>query len=191
MIMTRNEIRVIGYGGQGVITLSKMIAYAAVVEDKNAVQTEAYGPASRGGSCWAEVVLDDESEIEYPRAISPNFYIILSQAGADRYGKKFCNKPEVTSIVDPLTVEKWKIKKGRTYEIEAQRIAKEDFNIPVIANIILFGAFVELTNLISKDAAIKTIKKFVPEKTYDINMKAFERGMEIAKEQKEKEARNN
>ncbi len=184
--MTRNEVRFIGYGGQGVITLSKMVAYAAVFDDKRAIQTEAYGPASRGGSCWAEVVVDDELDIDYPRAIMPNYYIILSQAGADRYGKKFCNKPEVTSIVDPLTVTKWKVKKGRTYLIEAQRIATEDFNLPVIANIILFGAFMELTGLISKDAAIKTIKKFVPEKTFEINMRAFEKGIELAKEAKEK-----
>jgi 2-oxoglutarate ferredoxin oxidoreductase subunit gamma len=185
--MTRNEIRVIGYGGQGVITLSKMIAYAAVIDDKNAVQTEAYGPASRGGSCWAEVVIDDELDIDYPRAIMPNYYIILSQAGADRYGKKFCNKPEVTSIVDPLTVTKWRVRKGKTYEFEAQRIAKEEFKIPVIANIILLGVFTELTGLISKEAAIETVKKFVPPKTYDINMKAFERGINLAKAEKDKE----
>ena len=67
--MARSEIRVIGYGGQGVITLSKMIAYAGVIDDKEAVQTEAYGPASRGGSCWAEVVID-EDPIDYPRAIA-------------------------------------------------------------------------------------------------------------------------
>ena len=71
--MARSEIRCIGYGGQGVITLSKMIAYAAVVDNKEAVQTEAYGPASRGGSCWAEVVVDDERAIDYPRAILPQF----------------------------------------------------------------------------------------------------------------------
>ncbi|MHA1276956.1 MAG: 2-oxoacid:acceptor oxidoreductase family protein [Candidatus Helarchaeota archaeon] len=183
----RNEIRVIGYGGQGVMTLSKMIAYAAIIDEKNAIQTEAYGPASRGGSCWAEVVIDDELAIDYPRAILPNYYIILSQAGADRYGKKFCNKPEVTSIVDPLTVRKWKVRKGKTYQIDAQRIAKEEFKIPVIANIILFGVFTELTGLVSKNAALKTIKKFVPEKTYEINIKAFERGIELAKAEKEKE----
>ncbi|HUX99307.1 MAG TPA: 2-oxoacid:acceptor oxidoreductase family protein [Candidatus Deferrimicrobium sp.] len=189
--MTRSEVRVIGYGGQGVITLSKMIAYAAVVDNKEAVQTEAYGPASRGGSCWAEVVLDDEEQIEYPRAILPNYYIILSQAGADRYGKKFCNKPEVISIIDPLTVDKWKVKKGKTYEIAAQQIAKEEFKVPVIANILLLGAFTELTGLISKKAAIETIKKFVPEKTYELNMRAFDRGIELAKEQKEKVSKEN
>ncbi|MFX1296812.1 MAG: 2-oxoacid:acceptor oxidoreductase family protein [Promethearchaeota archaeon] len=185
--MTRSEIRAIGYGGQGIITLSKMIAYAAVLDNKGAVQTEAYGPASRGGSCWAEVVLDDENIIDYPRAILPKYYIILSQAGANRYGKKFCNKPSVTSIIDPLTVTKWRVRKGKTFYIEAQRIAKEEFKIPVIANIILFGAFIELTSLISKESAIKTIQKFVPAKTFDINLKAFEKGIELAKELKKKD----
>lgn len=180
--MTRSEVRIIGFGGQGVITLSKMIAYAAVLDNKEAAQTEAYGPASRGGSCWAEVVMDNEAEIEYPRAIEPNFYIILSQNGADRYGK-FCNDPKVTSIIDPLTVEKWKIKKGTTYRIEAQRIANEQYKSPVIANVILFGAFFEISKLISKEAALKTVRKFVPEKTYDINMQAFDQGIQLAQEE--------
>ncbi len=180
--MARHEVRVIGYGGQGVITLSKMIAYAAVLDKKEAVQTEAYGPASRGGSCWAEVVVDDENTIDYPRAILPKYYIILSQAGADRYGKKFCNKPDVTSIIDPLTVKKFRVRKGKKYEIPAQQIATEEFKYPVIANIILLGAFMEITKLISKEAAIETIKKFVPEKALEINMTAFERGIKLAKE---------
>ncbi|UCE07775.1 MAG: 2-oxoacid:acceptor oxidoreductase family protein [bacterium] len=189
--MARIEVRFIGYGGQGVITLSKMIAYAAVVDNKEAVQTEAYGPASRGGSCWAEVVVDDERAIDYPRAILPQYYIILSQAGANRYGKKFCNKPGVVSIIDPLTVTKWRARKGTTYNIEAQKIATEEFKVPVVANTLLFGAFTELTGLVSKDAAIATIKKFVPSKAHDLNFKAFERGISIAKELKAKEEANN
>ncbi len=184
--MTRSEIRIIGYGGQGVITLSKMIAYAAVLDNKEAAQTEAYGPASRGGSCWAEVVVDDEDKIEYPRAIQPKFYIILSQTGADRYGK-FCNDPAVTSIIDPLTVDKWKIKKGTTYRIGSQQIANEEYRNPVMANVILFGAFFAITGLVSKESALQTIKKFVPEKAFQLNLEAFERGIKLATEQKEKE----
>lgn len=184
--MTRNEVRFIGYGGQGVITMSKMVAYAAVIDNKEAVQTEAYGPASRGGSCWAEVVVEDEATIDYPRAIMPNYYVILSQAGADRYGKKFCNKEGVITIIDPLTVQKFKIRKGKMFQIPAQAVAMEEFKVPVIANIILLGAFMELTHLISQDAALKALKKFVPEKTYELNMTAFNRGIELAKEAREK-----
>ena len=180
--MTRNEVRIIGYGGQGVITLSKMIAYAAVLDNKEAAQTEAYGPASRGGSCWAEVVIDTENEIEYPRAIQPNFYIILSQNGADRYGK-FCNDPAVTSIIDPLTVEKWKIKKGTTYRIESQQIANEEYKNPLIANVILLGAFFEISGFISHEAAMQTLKKFIPEKAFELNIVAFERGIHLAQDQ--------
>jgi len=180
--MTRNEVRLIGFGGQGVITLSKMIAYAAVLDNKEAAQTEAYGTAARGGSCWAEVVVDNENEIEYPRAIQPNFYIILSQNAADRYWS-FCNNPAVTSIIDPLTVEKWKAKKGTTYRIAAQQIANDEYKNPLIANVILFGAFFEISGLISKEAAIQTVKKFVPEKSFEINVVGFERGIALAQEQ--------
>ena len=57
--MTRYEIRLAGFGGQGIITLSKMIITAsALYEDLAATQTEAYSAAARGGKCWAEVVVD-------------------------------------------------------------------------------------------------------------------------------------
>ena len=82
--MTRFEVRISGYGGQGVITLSKMIVTAsALFENLAATQTEAYSASARGGKCWAEVVVDldrDVDLIDYPKALKPyDFLIILSE----------------------------------------------------------------------------------------------------------------
>ncbi|MHA1795775.1 MAG: 2-oxoacid:acceptor oxidoreductase family protein, partial [Promethearchaeota archaeon] len=58
--MVRTEIKIAGYGGQGVITLGKLITITAVkfVDELNAAQSESYGAAARGGACWTDVVLD-------------------------------------------------------------------------------------------------------------------------------------
>ncbi|MHA1783992.1 MAG: 2-oxoacid:acceptor oxidoreductase family protein [Candidatus Helarchaeota archaeon] len=182
--MTRKEIRIAGFGGQGVITLSKFLINAAITIDKNqATQAEAYGPASRGGSCWAEVVIEDDPNetIDYPRTIKPEYYVVLSDAAAAAY-RSLCNKKGVVSIIDPLTVKKFKIRKGIKYEVEAQRIATEEFKLPVIANVILFGALVGLTKLVTEEAGRKTVEQSVPKKVLDLNLKAYERGLQIAKD---------
>lgn len=180
----RHEILVAGYGGQGVITLAKIIAAAAILEErKYATQAEAYGPASRGGSCWAEVVVDDDTEIDYPRAVDPQIYILLSSVAAAKY-KRAANKPGKITITDPLTVKKLKIRKGTKIEIDAQRIAQEEFKMGVVSNMILFGAFVGLfPQIVSEEAGRKTVRKFVPSKALETNMKAYELGLKLAKEQ--------
>jgi 2-oxoglutarate ferredoxin oxidoreductase subunit gamma len=186
----RNEIIVAGYGGQGVITLAKIIAAAAILEErKHATQAEAYGPASRGGSCWAEVVVDDENEIDYPRAIDPNIYILLSDAAAAKYKRPASRLGKIT-ITDPLTVKKLKIRKGKKIEIEAQRLAQEKFQMSVVSNMILFGAFVGLfPKIVSEPAGRKTVEKFVPSKALKTNLEAFELGLNLAQTQlKEQEA---
>ena len=79
--MARYEVRIAGYGGQGVITLSKMIITAAsMYEGLARTQTEAYSAAARGGKCWAEVVVDldkDAKLIDYPKALEPYDFLII------------------------------------------------------------------------------------------------------------------
>ncbi|MHA1143849.1 MAG: 2-oxoacid:acceptor oxidoreductase family protein [Candidatus Helarchaeota archaeon] len=180
----RNEILIAGFGGQGVITLAKIIAAAAILEErKYATQAEAYGPASRGGSCWAEVVVDDKDPIDYPRAINPNIFILLSELAAGKY-KRAASKPGKVTITDPLTVKKLKIRKGKKIEIDAQRIAQEKFGMGVVSNMILFGAFIGLfPDIISEEAGRKTVEKFVPPKALSTNLEAFDLGLKLAKEQ--------
>ncbi len=189
--MARTEIKISGYGGQGVITLGKLITATVIMhmDNINASQTESYGAAARGGSCWSEVVIDDDSSvtfIDYPRTVpgSTDIGIFLSEQGAGKYLKDVKKKGGVI-IYDPIAIEKIKTKKTQTlYKVEASRIAKEELNMPVTANVILFGAFVGLTKVISVDAAKETVKEFVPQKFLDINIKAFERGVKLAEELK-------
>ena len=188
--MARYEVRIAGYGGQGVITLSKMIITAAsMYEGLAGTQTEAYSAAARGGKCWAEVVVDldkDAKLIDYPKALQPyDFLVILSEEAAGDIKPNMVKKGDSGFLIwDPSTINKFRaakrIKKGLSLPI--QRIAREKFGNIVFGNTILFGAFTVLANIFSEESALETIKKFVPPSTLQSNMEAFEFGKQEANE---------
>ncbi|MHA1369237.1 MAG: 2-oxoacid:acceptor oxidoreductase family protein [Promethearchaeota archaeon] len=184
----RYEIRAIGYGGQGVITLSKMIVEAVVnFENKLAVQTEAYSASARGGKCWADVVIeldDKEKMIDYPQALSPyDFIFVLSNEATSTIKKKDLKKDGGWLVWDTSIIKKFRIaKKLPTLGIPVQEIAVKKFGNTIYGSTILFGVFCNLSGVISHKSAEKTIYSFVPLKTREINLKAFELGYEKARE---------
>jgi 2-oxoglutarate ferredoxin oxidoreductase subunit gamma len=175
--MSRTELKFAGYGGQGVITLALLAAKAALEEGKEVCQSQAYTAVARGGSVWAETVISNE-KIDYPRAMDPDFLIILS-VDASKNHKKDLKKKTGVFITDPTSLKKFKTKKTH-YRVPAAQIAIEKFNMPVVANVILFGAIVEISGIAAREAARNTIKNTVPEKTLEINLKALEEGFNIA-----------
>lgn len=189
--MTRYEIRLAGFGGQGIITLSKMIITAAsIYENLAATQTEAYSASARGGRCWAEVVVELDKSIEsidYPQALKPyDFLIILSGESATSVNPDSIKKGENTGylIWDPSTIQKFRSANRiqKSLSIPVQKIAVEKFGNIVFGNSILFGAFTILSGIISEESAIETLKKFVPSSTLDKNLEAFELGKMEAQE---------
>jgi 2-oxoglutarate ferredoxin oxidoreductase subunit gamma len=189
--MARYEIRIAGFGGQGVITLSKMIITAAsLYENLAATQTEAYSASARGGRCWAEIVIDLDKNvkvIDYPQALRPyDFLIILSGESAASVSPDYFKKGENTGylIWDPSTIEKFRTanKIQKSLSIPVQKLAVEKFGNIVFGNSILFGAFTILSGIISEESAIETLKKFVPSSTLDKNMEAFELGKREAQD---------
>ncbi|MHA2036847.1 MAG: 2-oxoacid:acceptor oxidoreductase family protein [Promethearchaeota archaeon] len=189
--MARYEIRIAGFGGQGVITLSKMIITAvSIFENLAATQTEAYSASARGGACWAEVVVEldkDVKSIDYPQALQPyDFLIVLSGESAARVNPSQFKSGENTGylIWDPSTIQNFKIAEQiqKSLRIPVQKLAVEKFGNIVFGNSILFGAFTILSGIISEESAIETLKKFVPSSTLDKNMEAFELGKKEAQD---------
>ncbi len=189
--MTRYEVRISGFGGQGVITLSKMIITASsLYENLAATQTEAYSSSARGGRCWAEVVIDLDKEVKiinYPKALKPyDFLIILSEESANLIKTEDIKKDENTGylIWDPSTIKKFRAVRRieKALSIPVQKLAVENFGNIVFGNSILFGAFTILSGIISEESAIETIKNFVPSSTLDKNLEAFELGKKEAQE---------
>jgi len=187
--VSRYEFRVSGFGGQGVITLSKMIIMASsIYEGLAATQTEAYSAAARGGKCWAEVVVDLDQKIEfidYPKALKPyDFLIVLSEESANDVKIDFVKDDENTGFLvwDPSTIRKFRAAKKikKVLAIPIQKIAVEKFGNIVFGNSILFGIFTTLSGIFSEESALETIKKFVPNSTLEKNLEAFELGKQEA-----------
>ena len=106
--MTRTEVKISGYGGQGVITLGMLITSTAIMNTENlaAAQSESYGAAARGGACWTEVVLDNETdEIDYPRTVPKNVDvgIFLTDEAVGRYLGEVKKKGGLI-IYDPTSI---------------------------------------------------------------------------------------
>ncbi|HDZ19001.1 MAG TPA: hypothetical protein ENH75_11950 [archaeon] len=146
--------------------------------------------SARGGSCWAEVVIDLDKTIkfiDYPKALKPyDFLIILSEESASKINPKDIKQDRNTGFLlwDPSTIKKFKALKRlkRVLGIPVQKIAVEKFGNIVFGNSILFGAFTILSRIISEESAIETIKKFVPPMTLDKNLEAFELGKREAQD---------
>jgi 2-oxoglutarate ferredoxin oxidoreductase subunit gamma len=178
--MVRSEVKICGFGGQGIVTLGRLIAFAAYISGKAVVQTIAYGQESRGGSAWADVVIDDE-EVDYPKVLSPDVLILFSQEGVDKFGKIVKDNGKV--LYDPVTVPKLDIKKTvSTFPVPATTIALKEFKSGVVANSIMYGAFAKIGGLIQEDEACRSLESILPKRVLELNMKAFRRGVETASE---------
>ncbi len=187
--MNRYEIHAVGLGGMGVIQLSKLITKAAVnYQDLIAVQTEAYSAQARGGSCWADVVVEldnAEKTIDYPKALSPyDFVFVLSEEAAGSV-KKSDVKDTGWVLWDSSIISKFRTAtKLPSLAVPAQEMAIKEFGESVIGSSILFGAFCSLSGVLSKDAALKTLEASVPKKSAEKNRKAFEKGWALGEKRK-------
>jgi len=172
--MKRNEIRISGFGGQGIVLSGNIIGKAASIFSKGfAVLTQNYGPESRGGSCTTELVISDEF-IDYPYIINPQILITLSQEAYSKYGQ---NAPEGTLvIVDSEMVKVSPEENPQPLGIPASRMAIEEIGRPVVANIIMLGFLAAMTDVVSMESLRESVLDSIPAGTEDINIKAFELG---------------
>lgn len=174
--MPVTEIKLGGFGGQGVILAGIIVGKAASLFDKKeATLTQAFGPEARGSSCSAQVVLSDDP-ILYPYVTHPNIMVLMSQDAYTRFS------PEVaqggTLIVEEELVEPGKVPNGaKLFKIPATRIA-EELGRRMVLNIVMVGFFTAVTKTVSAEAMRKAIEDSVPKGTTDLNLKAFDRGYE-------------
>lgn len=177
-IMTeRHDIRLCGYGGQGIILAGYIIGQAATVyESKKAVFIQDYGPEARGGACRADVVISDETVL-YPYIEKPSILVAMSQ---EAYEKYFPSRREDTLvIIDEELVIPGETGATRLLTMPARRIAEEVGRVAV-ANVVMLGFFTAATEVISVDAMKKSILSSVPKGTEELNMNAFEQGYACA-----------
>ena len=179
----RTEIRIGGFGGQGVILAGIILGKAAsLFDEKEAVQTQSYGPEARGGASKCEVVISD-SKVDYPKVQSPDILVAMSNEALIKYIVDL--KDNGTLIVDPGTTDVEDVREFidehniKVHEAPATKTATDEIGLKIVANIVMVGAITKITNVISKDAAIKAIEDSVPKGTEEKNIKAFEAGFNL------------
>jgi len=173
------EIRIGGFGGQGIIRTGLILATASCVYgDKNAIQTASYGPESRGGRCRSEVVISDE-DIDFPKVEHPDILVAMSQEAYLQYVDDL--KENGVLIVDPdLVPNQRENLKVRMYEVPATKIA-EGLGKKIVANVVMIGAFAAITNLLGVEHLKESIRRNVPKAFIELNLTGFEKGYEYGK----------
>jgi len=173
----KKEVRICGFGGQGVILSGFIIGKAAAVfMDYNAVQSQSYGPEARGGAARSEVIISDE-KIGYPRPTGVDLLVAMSQESFDTY-RNDLNK-DTKIVIDPDLVPKHDI--GRpVYKVQAQKIA-ESLGNKIVTNIVMVGASMAIFGLLDEEAVRKSVLDSVPKRFLDLNEKAYMKGLEAGK----------
>ena len=174
-----HEIRLCGFGGQGIVLAGYIIGQAATVhEGINAVFIPDYGPEARGGACRADIIIS-EGSIRYPYIDTPSILVAMSQAAYEKYIVGLGEDTLV--IIDEDLVRPTGIVSNRLLKVPATRIAEELGRVAV-ANVVMMGFLAASTNVLSRDAIKNSILASVPPGTEVLNTSAFERGFEYAKE---------
>lgn len=175
----RTEIRLGGFGGQGIILGGLILGRAATVyAGRNAVLSQSYGPESRGGACMAELIISD-GEISYPRVVTPDLAVMLSQEAYTKYGRT--RPPQSPLIVDEdLVKTDDEVEKGRPMlKAPTTRLA-EELGRRMVANIVMLGVLCGATQLVNAEAMRQAVATSVPRGTEEINLRAFEAGHDYA-----------
>jgi 2-oxoglutarate ferredoxin oxidoreductase subunit gamma len=175
--MPRREIRVTGYGGQGVIMTGYIFGKAAAIYDGiHSTMTQSFGPEARGSACAAAVVVDEEI-VAYPYLKRTDVLIALSREGYEKYAGEL--KEDGVLIYDEdLVHPDDKVSAGaKKYGIPATRFA-EELGKRIVQNIIVVGFATAVTEVVGKEAAKQAVESSVPPATIDLNLQAFEKGYE-------------
>lgn len=180
--MNRLEIRLSGFGGQGIIRSGEIIGKAAAIYDgRYATFTQSYGPESRGGACAAQVAIaDDPVELSYPHVIDPSILVIMSQGAYNKYVPGF--RRDGLLIVDESLVELDEAAGGRrVLKMPATHLA-EGLGRRIVANVVMLGFVAAVTDIASPEAIKKAVLDSVPRGTEELNERAFETGFKYAQE---------
>lgn len=173
------EILISGFGGQGVLSMGKILAYAGLMDGKEVTWMPAYGPEQRGGTANVTVIVSDEP-ISSPVLSTYDTAILLNQPSLDKFESKV--KPGGVLIYDAFGVS---APPKRTdisvYKIDAMDVAAENKMMKAF-NMLVLGAYLKIRPILSIDEILAALKKSLPQRHHDLiplNEKAIRKGMEL------------
>lgn len=177
--MAEQQVIIAGFGGQGVMSMGQLLTYAGMLEDKKVSWLPSYGPEMRGGTANCNVIVSDDP-VGSPVVTEADTAIIMNLPSLDKFEDNVV-KDGILLINSSLVDKKSSREDVNVYEIPANDIANELGNLK-IANMVMLGGYIELTNIVSKDSIIESLKKVLgpsKEKFIPINEEALKRGAEI------------
>jgi 2-oxoglutarate ferredoxin oxidoreductase subunit gamma len=168
------EIRVAGFGGQGVILSAMVIGKAySVFEGGFATLTQSFGPEARGGACAAQVITSNQPVL-YPYVTRPDILIVMSQEAFTKFVPGL--KEGGMLVVEENMVQISGLRPGtRLFSCPATRIA-EELGKHMVLNIVMVGFFAAVSKLVKPESLRQAVAESVPEHFKDLNLKAFDRG---------------
>ncbi|MDE7459019.1 MAG: 2-oxoacid:acceptor oxidoreductase family protein [Muribaculaceae bacterium] len=176
----KEEIIIAGFGGQGVLSMGKILAYAGLMDNLEVTWMPSYGPEQRGGTANVTVIVSDQP-ISSPVLDSYDTAVLLNQQSLDKFESKV--KPGGTIIYDPSGIHHLPTRKDINIVAVDAMTAAIEMNNTKTYNMILLGALLKHRNIVSVDAVIRGLKKTLPERHHHLiplNEKAIERGMSLS-----------
>jgi 2-oxoglutarate ferredoxin oxidoreductase subunit gamma len=175
------EIIIAGFGGQGVLSMGKILAYSGVMQNKEVSWMPSYGPEMRGGTANVTVIISDE-RINSPILNVFDTAIILNQQSMDKFEKSV--KPGGILIYDPNGITRHPERKDiNIYSIEAADAASK-LGLSKVFNMIVLGGFLKLKPLVDPENIHKGLQKSLPARHHIMipeNEKAIESGKDLIK----------
>ena len=170
------ELIIAGFGGQGVLSMGKILAYSGVMEDKEVCWMPSYGPEQRGGTANVTVIVSDE-RICSPIISKYDTAIVLNQQSLDKFEKSV--KPGGLLIYDPNGITKEPTRKDiNIYKIAATDKAQE-MGISKVFNMVVLGGFLKLKPIVGSEFIHKGLEKSLPARHHNLipqNEEAIELG---------------
>ncbi len=175
----KEEILIAGFGGQGVLSMGKILAYAGLMSGLEVTWMPSYGPEQRGGTANVTVIVSD-SPISSPVLDSYDTAVLLNQQSLDKFENKV--KPGGTLIYDPSSIHRLPARTDIAIVAIDAMTAAIEMNNAKTYNMILLGALLKKRPIVSVDAVIKGLKKTLPERHHHLiplNEEAINRGMSL------------
>ena len=173
--MSRTEIRITGFGGQGVILAGHIIGRAAAVEGgQHATMIQSFGPEARGSACSATLTVSD-TEVLYPYIHRPDIFVVMSAEGYEIHGHEL--KDDGVLVFEKDLVHPDPRPGQRAFGVSSTRIAEEQGRT-IVQNIVMVGFFAAATEIVPRAAMRAAVKASVPPGTEELNLRAFDAGWE-------------
>jgi 2-oxoglutarate ferredoxin oxidoreductase subunit gamma len=173
------QIRLCGYGGQGVVLAGTILGHAAITDDKWVAGSNSYGAQARGGSARSEVVIA-KNPITYPHVIKADILIAMSQTAYDQYIQDVAEQSALV-IYDDMIVHPRDIHGVQQIGVPATKTSIDALDNKQVANIVMLGASVVITGIVSEKSLILSIQTNVGQRFRELNIKALNAGFTLGK----------